>query len=157
MVTLVLMESSPSMLGPWHGLSARVKAEGADSSAPFEAANGEDLWSYAAANPGHSQLINQAMACNARVTVAAMIDGCLEVFDGMGTLVDVGGGNGTTLRMLVKACPWIRGINFDLPHVVSVALDSNGVDHVGGNMFDSIPKADAAFLMVIITYLIHLI
>ena len=157
MATLVLMESSPPMLGPWHGLSARVKAEGADSSAPFEAANGEDLWSYGAANPGHSQLINEAMACNARVTVAAMIDGCLEVFDGIGTLVDVGGGNGTTLRMLVKACPWIRGINFDLPHVVSVALDSNGVDHVGGNMFDSVPKADAAFLMVIITYLIPLI
>ncbi|PON40296.1 O-methyltransferase COMT-type [Trema orientale] len=147
MAAFVLMESSPPMLAPWHGLSARTKAEGADSSAPFEAANGKDVWSYAAANPAHSQLINEAMACNARFTVAAMVDGCLDVFDGISTVVDVGGGNGTALQMLVKACPRIRGINFDLPHVVSVALESDGVENVGGDMFDSVPKADAAFLM----------
>ncbi|KAF4357603.1 hypothetical protein F8388_007139, partial [Cannabis sativa] len=152
MATFVLMESSPPMLAPWHGLSARVKTEVDDSSAPspFEVANGKDVWSYAAANPGHSQLINEAMACNARVTVAAILDGCLDVFDGIGTIVDVGGGNGTALRMLVRACPWIRGINFDLPHVVSVALKSEGVEHVGGDMFKFVPKADAAFLMSVL-------
>ncbi|PON33653.1 O-methyltransferase COMT-type [Parasponia andersonii] len=150
MAVFVLMESIPPMLAPWHGLSARVKTEGADSSAPFEAANGKDLWSYAAANPAHSQLFNEAMACNARVTVAAMVEGCPDVFDGIRTLVDVGGGNGTALRTLVKACPWIRGINFDLPHVVSVAIESDGVEHVGGDMFDSVPKADAVFLMSVL-------
>ncbi|KAM6558490.1 hypothetical protein CsatA_027729 [Cannabis sativa] len=152
MATFVLMESSPPMMAPWHGLSARVKTEVDDSSAPspFEVANGKDVWSYAAANPGHSQLINEAMACNARVTVAAILDGCLDVFDGIGTIVDVGGGNGTALRMLVRACPWIRGINFDLPHVVSVALKSEGVEHVGGDMFKFVPKADAAFLMSVL-------
>ncbi|PON33658.1 O-methyltransferase COMT-type [Parasponia andersonii] len=117
MAVFVLMESSPPMLAPWHGMSARVKDEGADSSAPFEAANGKDLWSYDAANLAHGQLFNEAMACNASV------------------------------RRWWKACPWIRGINFDLPHVVSVALESDGVEHVGGDMFDSVPKADAAFLM----------
>ncbi|KAM6558489.1 hypothetical protein CsatA_027728 [Cannabis sativa] len=148
MASFVLMESSNPMLAPWHGLSARVKAEVTDSLTPFEAANGVDVWSYAAANPDHSQLINEAMACNARVTVAAILNGCLDVFDGVGSIVDVGGGNGTTLQLLVKGCPWInQGINFDLPHVVSVALKSDGVVHVGGDMFDSVPKADAAFLM----------
>ncbi|PON33652.1 O-methyltransferase COMT-type [Parasponia andersonii] len=147
MAAFVLMESSPTMLAPWHRLSALAKAEGADSSAPFVAANGKDVWSYAAANPAHSQLINEAMACNARFTVVAMVEGCLDVFDGISTVVDVGGGNGTALLMLVKVCPWIRGINFDLPHVVSVALESDCVEHVGGDMFDSVPKADAAFLM----------
>lgn len=145
MAALVLLESSPVMLAPWHSLRARVLASG-DS--PFEAAHGKDIWSYAEANPGHSTLINEAMACAARVSVPAIIEGCPEVFDGLGSLVDVGGGNGTALTTLVKAFPWIRGINFDLPHVVAAATQFDGIENVGGDMFESIPKADAAFFMV---------
>ncbi|XP_059434792.1 acetylserotonin O-methyltransferase-like [Corylus avellana] len=140
---LILLESSPVMLAPWHSLSARVLA---NETSPFDAAHGEDVWSYAAENPAHSQLINEAMACDARLAVPAMIHDCPEVFDGLGSLVDVGGGNGTTLQTLVKAFPWLRGINFDLPHVVSVATESIEVEHVGGDMFLSVPKADAVFL-----------
>nr|AWH62809.1 O-methyltransferase [Camptotheca acuminata] len=146
MAALVLLESSPVMLAPWHSLSARVLAAGTSA---FEAAHGEDIWSYAAANPAHSKLINDAMACHARVAVKAIIEGCPEVLDGVSSLVDVGGGDGTTLRMLVKACPWIKGINLDLPHVVSAAESDPcvGIEHVGGDMFDTIPNADATFLM----------
>ncbi|KAI8023154.1 3'-hydroxy-N-methyl-(S)-coclaurine 4'-O-methyltransferase 2 [Camellia lanceoleosa] len=88
------------------------------------------------------------MACNARVSVPAMIDDCSNLLDGLDSLVDVGGGNGTTLRVLIKACPWIRGINFDLPHVVSEAADFVGDENVGGDMFESVPKADAAILKI---------
>ncbi|PRQ25059.1 putative O-methyltransferase COMT-type, S-adenosyl-L-methionine-dependent methyltransferase [Rosa chinensis] len=99
------------------------------------------------ANPGHSELINEAMACDASLALPALIESCLEVFNGIETIVDVGGGNGTTLGLLVKACPWIvRGINFDLPHVVSVAEENDRVENVGGDMFDCIPKADAAII-----------
>ncbi|KAK7848947.1 acetylserotonin o-methyltransferase, partial [Quercus suber] len=38
-------------------------------------------------------------------------------------------------------------INFDLPHVVSIATEINGVKHAGGDMFESVPKADTAFIM----------
>ncbi|EXB93812.1 3'-hydroxy-N-methyl-(S)-coclaurine 4'-O-methyltransferase [Morus notabilis] len=130
MAAFILLESSPPMLAPWHGLSARVMARGTSA---FEAAHGEDIWKYAEANPGHARLIDEAMACDARVAVPAIIDGCSDVFDGVRTLVDVGGGNGTALRMLVKGCPWIsKGINFDLPHVASVAEKCEGIEHVGG-------------------------
>jgi hypothetical protein len=148
MAALILLESSPVMLAPWHSLSARVLA---NENAPFDVAHGEDVWSYAAENPAHSKLINEAMACGARKVVPAMIHGCPEVFDGLSSLVDVGGGNGTALQMLVKAFPSLQGINFDLPHVVSVAAESIGVEHVGGDMFSSVPKADAAFLQVTMT------
>ncbi|XVF67992.1 hypothetical protein PTKIN_Ptkin10aG0166600 [Pterospermum kingtungense] len=144
MAALLLLESSPVMLEPWHSLSARVLESG-DS--PFEAANGKDLWSYTEVNPGHSILFDEAMACIARVTVPAMIEGCPQVFDGVGSLVDVGGGNGTALTLLVKALPWIRGINFDLPHVVAVAPKFDGIEYVGGDMLESVSKADAAFIM----------
>ena len=145
MAALILLESSPVMLTPWLSLSARVLADGTSS---FEVAHGEDIWSYSASNPAHGQLINEAMACDARVIVPAMIHGCPEVFDGLSSLVDVGGGNGKTLKVLVKAFPWLRGINFDQPHVVSVAGVISGVENVGGDMFESVPKADAAFLKV---------
>ncbi|OMO80032.1 O-methyltransferase, family 2 [Corchorus capsularis] len=144
MAPFILLESSPVMLAPWHSLSARVLATG-DS--PFEATHGKDVWSYAETNPGHSKLIDEAMACDARWAVPAVIKGCPEVFDGVESLVDVGGGNGTALSILVKAFPWIRGINFDLPHVVDVATKIDGIEYVGGDMFDCVPNADAAFFM----------
>ncbi|CAA2980100.1 (RS)-norcoclaurine 6-O-methyltransferase-like [Olea europaea subsp. europaea] len=147
MVDLLLLETSPVMLAPWLSLSARALADDASS---FQAANGEDLWRYAAENPAHSKLIDNAMGCMARITVPAILDHHPEVFEGITSLVDVGGGNGTALSILVKACPWIKGINFDLPHVVSAAPHYDGVEHVGGNMFESVPKADAVFIMQVL-------
>ncbi|RVW38523.1 hypothetical protein VitviT2T_003179 [Vitis vinifera] len=144
MAALLLLESSPVMLAPWHGLSARLLGKG---NATFDAAHGQDVWGYAASHPAHSKLINDAMACDARMAVSAIVNGCPEVFDGVSTLVDVGGGDGTALRTLIKARPLIRGINFDLPHVVSSAPKCNGVEYASGDMFDTVPKADAAFLM----------
>lgn len=148
MAALVLLESSPVMLAPWHYLSSRVLAK--ENIAPFSAVHGKDAWEYAKTNPDHSKLINDAMACHARVTMRAIIDNCAEIFKGIESLVDVGGGNGTTLAMLVKAFPWIKGINFDLPHVVSVAPHYHGVVHVEGDMFHSVPNAHTAFLMAVL-------
>ncbi|KAJ4841783.1 hypothetical protein Tsubulata_010528, partial [Turnera subulata] len=147
MADFILLESSPIMLEPWQFLSSRVRS---NVNSAFEGAHGQDVWKYCAANPSHSKLVDDAMACIARETVAAIVNGCPKVFDGINTLVDVGGGNGTALSLLVKAFPWIEGINFDLPHVISVAPERVGVKHVGGNMFESVPSADAAFLMSVL-------
>ncbi|KAI5647764.1 hypothetical protein M9H77_33769 [Catharanthus roseus] len=144
MADFVLLESSRVMLEPWHGLRGRVLADGAPA---FDAVHNDDVWKYAERNPAHSKLINDAMACDSRLAVSAIVEGCSEVFNGINSLVDVGGGNGTTMGNLVKAFPWIKGINFDLPHVVSEAPNQPGVEHVGGDMFKSVPKADAAFIM----------
>jgi hypothetical protein len=145
MTAFLLLESSHVMVAPWLSLSGRVLVNGNPS---FEKVHGEDVWRYAASNHDHSNLINDAMACDAKVVVPAIVKGCSEVFDGVGSLVDVGGGNGTTMSILVKAFPWIHGINFDLPHVIDVAPKYDGVEHVAGDMFASVPKADAVFIKV---------
>ncbi|KAL8127672.1 hypothetical protein AgCh_014541 [Apium graveolens] len=68
-------------------------------------------------------------------------------FKGLRTLVDVGGGTGATLSSIISKYPTIKGINFDLPHVVEDAPSYNtGVEHVGGDMFASVPTGDAIFL-----------
>ncbi|KAH6767160.1 hypothetical protein C2S52_018143 [Perilla frutescens var. hirtella] len=147
MAALVLLESTPIMLAPWQRLSSRAREK---DGKPFEEEHGRDLWEYTNANPVHSKLLDDGMSCIATASMAAILDQYPEAFDGITSLVDVGGGDGTTLRILVKACPWIRGVNFDLAHVISVAPPCEGVEHVAGDMFDVIPKADAAFLMSVL-------
>ncbi|KAH7864724.1 hypothetical protein Vadar_033077 [Vaccinium darrowii] len=67
-------------------------------------------------------------------------------FAGLKQIVDVGGGLGTTLGSIISKYPHIEGINFDLPHVVKTAPSWPGVQHVGGDMFESIPKGDVIFM-----------
>ncbi|XP_057805913.1 acetylserotonin O-methyltransferase-like [Salvia miltiorrhiza] len=144
LASFVLMESSPVMLAPWHALSSRASVGGGSA---FEAAHGRDVWEFASRDPGHSKLINDAMASHARRAAGEILERYGEAFEGIGSLVDVGGGDGTALRSVVAARPGIRGINFDLPHVVAAAERVEGVEHVGGDMFKQVPKADAAFIM----------
>ncbi|KAL1565873.1 acetylserotonin O-methyltransferase-like isoform X1 [Salvia divinorum] len=141
---LLVMEASPTMLAPWHGLGARASRDG---SSGFKAAHGEEIWEFGSQNPAQSKLFNDGMASHARRAVSEIVERYGGVFEGIGSLVDVGGGDGTALRCIVEACPWIRGINYDLPHVVSAAQQRQGVEHVAGDMFEHVPKADAAFIM----------
>ncbi|XP_008236133.1 PREDICTED: (RS)-norcoclaurine 6-O-methyltransferase-like [Prunus mume] len=129
MAAIILLESSSVMLAPWHGLSARI--QGNIRNPVFEEVHGEDLWSFGPANPSHNKLFNEAMACDARVVVPAVIESCIEVFKGLDTVVDVGTGNGTALCLLVE--------------------EYDRVENVGGDMFDYVPKADA----VIIKWVLH--
>ena len=92
------------------------------------------------------------MACMAKISIKAVIAAYKDGFGGIGTLVDVGGGTGGGVAEVVKAYPHIKGVNFDLPHVLATAPEYDGVSHVGGDMFDSIPYADAIFMKV---YLIN--
>ncbi|XP_038887461.1 acetylserotonin O-methyltransferase-like [Benincasa hispida] len=150
---LLVLENSPTIVESWHNLSARLKNNDSTSDllAPFEVAHGKGIWSYAATNPEFNRMFNEGLGCNARViTLPTILESCGDIFNGIGSLVDVGGGNGTTLSILVKAFPWMKGINFDLPNVVSTSEEYNGVEHVAGNMLHFVPNADAAFFMWIL-------
>ncbi|KAL9238418.1 hypothetical protein vseg_012841 [Gypsophila vaccaria] len=136
------------MLAPWLGLSKRVLQE---TCSAFDDVHGEDVWRFASENQIHSKLINDAMASDARVVIPRVIKECPKLFDDVCYVVDVGGGDGTTLCMLVKGYPWIKGINFDLTHVIEANLPCEGVEHVSGNMFDSVPKGD----VVVIKWVLH--
>lgn len=145
LASMLLFQSSSAIIAPWHYLSSRVLD---DKTSAFVRAHGMDIWQHGAENPDDAKLLDEAMASDTRRTIPAVLEGCPEIFDGLSSVVNVGGGDGTALRILIKACPWIRGINFDLPRVVAAAPECEGMEHVGGDMFTSVPKANAAFLKV---------
>ncbi|PPR97736.1 hypothetical protein GOBAR_AA22942 [Gossypium barbadense] len=65
-------------------------------------------------------------------------------------IVDIGGGLGVSLRFITSKYPSIKGINFDLPHVIQHAPPIPGVEHVAGDMFQNVPKGDAIFMKFIL-------
>ncbi|XP_020238742.1 isoliquiritigenin 2'-O-methyltransferase-like [Cajanus cajan] len=73
-----------------------------------------------------------------------------EGFEEMSLLVDVGGGIGQNLNMIISKYPSINGINFDLPHAIRKAPIYPGIKHVEGDMFKSVPKGDAILLKVVL-------
>ncbi|KAF2283209.1 hypothetical protein GH714_043541 [Hevea brasiliensis] len=70
-------------------------------------------------------MFNSGMACTARVVIRAILVGYKNGFGCVGSLVDVGGGTGDLVSEIVKS-PHIKGINFDLPHVVATAPEYKG-------------------------------
>ncbi|XP_050907587.1 probable O-methyltransferase 3 isoform X1 [Lathyrus oleraceus] len=133
----------PVLTNPFHQLSTWLKNE--DSSA-FETTHGRLFWDYAAHDPIFNRLFNESMASDARLVSDLLIEKCREVFNGLESLVDVGGGTGTMAKALAKSFPQMECIVFDLPHVVHGLQGSDNLKYVGGDMFQEIPQTDAILL-----------
>ncbi|XP_048137840.1 xanthohumol 4-O-methyltransferase-like [Rhodamnia argentea] len=140
---MVLLQGHPTVVSAWHYLGDCVKDEG---SAGFKRANGHDLWDLQLENPEYNRIFNDAMACTNKFMMKAIVDACKEGFERVGSLVDVGGGTGVAVAEIVRSYPHIKGINFDRPNVIADAPVCGGVSHVGGDMFEAIPSADAVFM-----------
>jgi hypothetical protein len=109
---------------------------------------------YLAADPETSEMFNIAMAGGARARLAATLD-----YDcsGASIVADIGGGNGALLSAILAEQELLRGIVFDLPHVVAEAravIEAAGLarrELVGGDFFeDALPGADTYLLAQIL-------
>ncbi len=109
-------------------------------------------WDYQAQHPEYAALFNQMMTdltASVAPTVAAAYD-----FSATATLVDVGGGHGQMLASILQAHPTLRGVLFDLPHVVKGApplLETAGVasrcEVIGGDAFTAVPADYDTYLL----------
>ena len=140
---LLLFELDPILTKPWHHVSAWFQNE---DSTPFETAHGRTFWDYWANEPTLNNLFNEAMASDARLVASVLVTDCKGVFDGLKSLVDVGGGTGTVAKVVADAFPHMQCTVLDLPHVVADLQGSNNLNYVGGDMFEAIPTADAILL-----------
>ncbi|GAA0175556.1 methyltransferase [Lithospermum erythrorhizon] len=112
---------------------------------PFNRAHGTHAFDYPSKHTGFNKLFNNAMLNHTSLIMGSILDS-YKGFDELKTLVDVGGGLGINLKLITSKHPTIKGINFDLLHVVEKAPSYPGVDHVGGDMFESVPQGDAIFM-----------
>ena len=87
-------------------------------------------------------------------TVAAAYD-----FSRFKTVVDVGGATGNMLAAILVQHPGVRGVLFDMPHVVTDApplLEAQGVADrvsiVAGSFFDTVPSGGDAYVL---SHIIH--
>ncbi|KAL2618145.1 hypothetical protein GLYMA_08G248000v4 [Glycine max] len=111
----------------------------------FDISLGCSLWDFLNKNPAYNESFNEAMARDSQMSNLALRD-CKLVFEGLESIVDVGGGTGATARMISEAFPDLKCVVLDRPHVLENLSESNNLTYVGGDMFKSIPKADAVLL-----------
>ncbi|KAK7300847.1 hypothetical protein RJT34_11698 [Clitoria ternatea] len=137
----------PILTLPWNQFSTWFQN---GDSTPFETTHGMLFWDYAGRHPTLNHLFNDTMACNTRFITSVVTEKCKGVFSGLKSLVDVGGGTGTLAKAIAKSFPQLECIVFDLPHVVDGLNGTQNLKYVAGNMFDTIPHADAIFLKSIL-------
>ncbi|KAH9703752.1 Flavone 3'-O-methyltransferase 1 [Citrus sinensis] len=135
---------------------------------PFNRAHGVHIFEYAGLNPRFNKHFNAAMYNYTSLVMSNILES-YKGFDNIKQLVDVGGSLGVTLQAITTKYPYIKGINFDQPHVIDHAPPHPrmiinlmlyirvlvrtlhyyticGIEHVRGDMFQSVPKGDAIFM-----------
>ncbi|XP_060204007.1 LOW QUALITY PROTEIN: caffeic acid 3-O-methyltransferase-like [Lycium barbarum] len=138
---LLLMNQDKVLMESWYHLKDTVL----DGGIPFNKAYGMTAFEYHGTDPRFNKVFNRGMSDHSTMTMKKILED-YKGFEGLNSIVDVGGGTGATVNMIVSKHPSIKGINFDLPHVIEDAPAYPGVEHVGGDMFVSVPKADAIFM-----------
>lgn len=118
----------------------------------FDRVHGRPYWDHFAAHPAEARRVDALQASATRVhlrTLSAAYD-----WASLGSVVDVGGGNGTFLAGLLTRFPALTGTLFDLPQVVAEAprvLAAAGVADrarvVGGSFFDAVPGGAGGYLL----------
>ena len=103
---------------------------------------------HTACEPKLGKLFDETRASDSLLTTKVMVTECKYVFEGLTSLVDVGGDNGAVSRAIAKTFPNLKCIVYDLPHVVVEQKGEGNLDFVVGDMFDKIPSANAILLKV---------
>ncbi|XP_031504677.1 trans-resveratrol di-O-methyltransferase-like [Nymphaea colorata] len=144
---LTMLSLHPLIVSTWDNLAAWLQSgEGNWHRTAFEAKHGEPLWVKASLDPKINKLFNEAMSSMCKLFMGCMVERCGEVFKEVSSLVDVGGGNGTVASIIADAFPHIKCMVLDLPHVVAASPPQPNVVAIGGDMFESVPPADAVLI-----------
>ena len=78
------------------------------------------MWTYMQTDTKLNHTFNKAMAGVSAIQMRKYLE-VYNGFEGISTLVDVGGGIGQSLKMIISKHPNVKGINFDLPQVIQHA------------------------------------
>ncbi|XP_051209901.1 O-methyltransferase ZRP4 [Lolium perenne] len=145
LVSMMSMILDPTFITPYLGMGAWFEHALPDPCI-FRQQHGVALWKMAEKDPAFDALINDAMVSDSSFIMEIAIRECGEVFQGITSLMDVAGGLGAASQVISKAFPGMECTVMDLGHVVAKAPTGTAVKYVAGDMFESVPPADAVFI-----------
>lgn len=118
----------------------------------FDAAHGQDYWTYLAGHPEQSAQVDRWMHSVNQLHLRTVLPA--YPFTELRSVVDVGGGTGGFLAGLLARHSGMHGVLLDLPHVVAGApdvLERAGVADrcriVAGSFFAAVPAGADAYLL----------
>jgi hypothetical protein len=103
-------------------------------------------------DPALSEIFNNAMTSFSAFIVPAVLEA--YDFSGIGTIVDIAGGHGQLLMSVVGKHPGMRGVLFDLDHVIAGAVPriaaaglASRITTESGDFFSAVPSGGDAYIM----------
>ncbi|XP_028780295.1 isoflavone 4'-O-methyltransferase-like [Neltuma alba] len=136
----------PALSDPWKLLGDWFYREEQN---PFHCTYGIGFWEYGSQDPEYGKLYNEAMVSDSGMMNLVIRD-CRSVFEGMQSMVDVGGGKGAVARIISEEFPNMKCTVLDLPHVIEDLQDTENLKFVAGDMFHHIPPADSILLKLVL-------
>lgn len=96
-----------------------------DGGIAFEKAHNMLLYEFLGRDHRFNKIFDNGMLNHSKIIMKKIIEN-YKGFVGFSTLVHVGGGTGASLNTILSKYPKIKGINFDLPHIIEDAPTYNG-------------------------------
>jgi O-methyltransferase domain len=123
----------------------------------FERHHGTDAWTFRAERGDGQRTFDDAMQENSSQRARALVSA--YDFSPFATVVDVGGGRGSLVATILAACPGVRGLLVDQPHVVADAPPIFAAAGVAdrcriapGSFFDGVPDGGDAYVLSMIIH-----
>lgn len=136
-------------LSEWFKGEDVVASSPVSADMPFMTAHGMDFWEAMRRDGQLNEVFNAGMGSDSQLVLDFVVTKCGEVFDGISSLIDVGGGNGSAARTIARAFPHLKCSVLDLPIVISsIKTVDSTIDYIAGDMMNYIPPTDAVLLKV---------
>jgi hypothetical protein len=151
------MQSMIAFLGEqWHfAVWGNMLHSAKTGEVAFEKTLGDPIFAWFAKHEPESELFNKAMTDMSSFAAPGIVQS--YDFSGIKVLADIAGGHGFLLSQILKANSDLRGILFDLDHVIAGAgtmLAEQGVagrvQTTSGDFFKEVPPADGYIMKHII-------
>jgi len=143
--------------GPWWKVWTGVGDAIRTGEPQARAQLGLEWWEYLQANPREAENFGEAMKSGSLASTQGVLENC--DFTDVRKVVDVGGGFGHLAVALLEKYPHLQGAVLDLADLIPIAKErfaikdhaiASRLEYVAGNMFDSVPPADAYIMKHII-------